>query len=156
MCGDGVGWATGHCVSTTRSHQDSHFTHPLWLPGINPSKGLIFDYAVVTINWRLRTNWGVLEIDSASCPCRKFLPRQWSGLCQGRAYTPVEALLQPPKSMKDLVTGCSWLCLGPGLAAAHVHRQTRLARCLTSRTSPNPESLGGPLTYLFPITRDLW
>jgi len=54
LCGDGVGQASGHCVSIPRSHQDACFTRPPWFPGMKSSKGLISDCAVV----RLKTNPG--------------------------------------------------------------------------------------------------
>lgn len=44
----------------------------------------------MTINWRLKTNLGEvggglgnLEMDSGSCPSRKFLPVQWDGQNEG-------------------------------------------------------------------------
>lgn len=76
LCGNSVGQAGGHCMSATRSHQQSHMTHPSWLSRMNSSKGFIPDCAVVTANQRLKTNWGILEIDSGSWPSRKFLPMQ--------------------------------------------------------------------------------
>ena len=45
-----------------------------------------------------------------------------------------EAVLRPPGRVKGPAISCSGLCLGPGLAAARVHGQTSLARCLPSRS----------------------
>lgn len=88
-----------------------------------------------------------METDFSRCPCGKFLPGRGNGLRQG--HRPWCRLCfshlieeesgssgQPLASVKGLVTSCSWLCLGPGLAVAHVHCQTSLAGCLTPRTSP--------------------
>ena len=133
LCGGGVGRASGHCVSSPRSHQDSHFTHPPRLPGIKPSKGLISDCAVMTS----RTSQGILEIDFVGCPCGKFLPVQCRTACARRGYTAQQRLPgQPPGSGKDPVTRCSWLCLGPGLAAAHVPGQMSHFQDLTKPREP--------------------